>query len=516
VSEYAERIARAEAGGYAATVGRFVCLLETMSTAVADGWTHAELEARLQDAGRDLLRQAFQDQLDRAAAGEERLPEPPVGADQVARTRMERGRRRALTCLFGDVTVDRMAYRAPGSPNLHPADARLNLPAGLYSHGLSRLAAVEATRGSYDDGVAALERATGTRVAKRQFAGLARHAAHDVLAFYARPRTGPADANRVLMLQFDGKGVVMRPGALRPATAKAAQKAQPHLRGRLSPGEKNGRKRMAEIASVADVVPVPRTTDDIFPAPPRPAPPPRRRRAGEPEPAPTAPVTTNRWLTASLADDIPTVVAAGFDEAERRDPHHLRTWIALLDGNTTQIEAVTAEARRRGITVRIVIDLIHVLEYLWSAAWSFFATGDPEAEDWVVEQARAVLDGQAAAVADRIRERADHNGYTAKERRNADTAAGYLTAKAPYLAYRRALTHGWPIATGIVEGAARHLVRDRLDLTGARWGLEGAEAILLLRAVVTNGDFDDYWTYHLQQEQYRNHYSKYANHPAAA
>ena len=98
-----------------------------------------------------------------------------------------------------------------------------------------------------------------------------------------------------------------------------------------------------------------------------------------------------------------------------------------------------------------------------------------------------------------------------KERKGADTAANYLDAKAPYLTYDHALPKGWPIATGIVEGAARHLVRDRMDITGARWGLDGAEAILLLRAVITNGDFDDYWAYHLEQEQHRNHHSKYAD-----
>jgi hypothetical protein len=82
----------------------------------------------------------------------------------------------------------------------------------------------------------------------------------------------------------------------------------------------------------------------------------------------------------------------------------------------------------------------------------------------------------------------------------------------PYLAYDTALAQGWPIATGVIEGAARHLVKDRMDITGARWGLAGAEAILRLRALVTNGDFDAYWAFHQQQEHHRVHWRRYQHH----
>lgn len=155
-----------------------------------------------------------------------------------------------------------------------------------------------------------------------------------------------------------------------------------------------------------------------------------------------------------------------------------------------------AEANRRGITVHIVVDFVHVVEYLWKAAWSFFYTGDPAAETWVAEQSHAILEGKAAQVAAGIRRRATRFGYSATERAGADTCAGYLTAKKPYLAYHTALANGWPITTGVIEGACRHLVKDRMD-TGARWGLDSAEAILRLHPLVSNGDFDEYRAFHL-------------------
>ena len=120
-----------------------------------------------------------------------------------------------------------------------------------------------------------------------------------------------------------------------------------------------------------------------------------------------------------------------------------------------------------------------------------------------------ILDGKARVAAG-IRRRATTYGYTGKEREGADACAGYLTAKRPYLGYATALAKGWPIATGVIEGACRHLVKDRMDITGARWGLTGAEAILKLRAVWANGDFDDYWAYHLGKEHERIHASRYS------
>ncbi len=161
------------------------------------------------------------------------------------------------------------------------------------------------------------------------------------------------------------------------------------------------------------------------------------------------------------------------------------------------------------VTVPILIDFVHVLEYVWKAAWSFFDKGDPAAEEWVAAQATKILDGKAGQAAAGIRRRASLFGYSAAERAGADECAAYLTAKAPFLDYPAALAGGWPIATGVIEGACRHLVKDRMDITGARWGLAGAEAILKLRALISNGDFDEYWAFHLRQEHQRVHEARY-------
>jgi hypothetical protein len=475
----------------------------------AAGLQHGELEEQLDVRGRALLRQLFQDRLDLMAAREERQHDV-TGPDGVPRTRAEKGRTRPLVTRFGQVTVSRIAYRSPGRSNVHPLDAALNLPEEKHSHGLRKLAAVEAARGSVEAAGDAVARATGVRIGKRQLEELARRAAGHVEAFYLHRVISPAPEAWPLVLTFDGKGIVMLPEALRPATAKAAAAAQGKLATRLSPGEKNGRKRMAELACVYDAAPVPRTPGDVISTPAQKR---RKNQAQARRPKqkgkPREPQARGKWLTASVTDDIPAVIAAAFDEAERRDLQHKREWVVLVDGNNTQIETVTAEAARRGITVTVVIDFIHVLEYLWKAAWSFFDKGEPAAEEWVADQARKILRGKASQVAAGIRRRATTYSYSPAERGGADECARYLDNKKDYLGYATALAKGWPIATGVIEGAARWLVKDRMDITGARWGLQGAEAILKLRALIASGDFDAYWRFHLRREHERIHHARY-------
>jgi hypothetical protein len=493
------------------TAGAFgqarACYEETeawLASAEAAVLTHAELEDHLATRGRELLRRLQQGHLDLLAAREQRR-DAVRGADGIARTRAERDHHRPLATVFGQVTVTRMAYRAPGAPNVHPLDAALNLPEEKHSHGLRKLAVIESARGSFGDGATAITRATGVKLGKRQAEELARRAAADIGAFYHERRPGPAPDEHVLVLTCDGKGIVMRPDALRPATARAAARNGHKLATRLSPGEKHARKRMAELACVYDAEPQPRTPGDIITPPGRQD----KQRSRRPK-------ATGKWLTASVTDDIPAVIAAAFGEAGRRDPAHRRTWIALADGNNTQIEAIRAEAARRGVTVTIVIDFVHVLEYIWKAAWSFFDKGDPDAETWVAEEATKILHGRAAAAAAGIRRRATTFGYSPAEREGADACADYLTAKKEYLDYATALAKGWPIATGVIEGAARWLVKDRMDITGARWGLHGAEAILKLRALIANGDFDQYWRYHLRKEHERVHHARHSEGHALA
>jgi hypothetical protein len=183
----------------------------------------------------------------------------------------------------------------------------------------------------------------------------------------------------------------MRSEALREATAKAAQRASPKLKTRLSRGEKSGRKRIAEVGAVYEIKPAPRTAAEVL-------------TAGREKTLP-APKATRKWLTASVVEDAASVVADIFDEAERRDPTHQCRWVALVDGNNHQIDRIKAEAKQRKLKVTIIVDFVHVLESGRSRSCVLGVKIVPEIPPgWVtLKQAATILGIARQTVLDRVR-----------------------------------------------------------------------------------------------------------------
>jgi hypothetical protein len=290
-------------GGQAA--GLFQALVGDLADASADLLTHAELEDLITIRGREVMRALLQDHMDLRSIREPRLKEV-MGSDRTARRNVEPGHTRLLVTVFGTVRIDRIAYRAISAFNLYPMDAGLNLPAERSSHGLRRLAALEAVRGSFDDAQAAIWRATGTRVGKRQIEQLAVRASVDVEAFYQARIPVPCTDDTPLILSFDGKGIVMRPEDLRVDTRKAAEaKGGNKMKTRLAAGEKLGRKRMAMIGALYDADPAPRTVEDIIVPDDDPD-----------RPCNPGPKAFNKWLVGSVTDNTQTVISTVFDQAE--------------------------------------------------------------------------------------------------------------------------------------------------------------------------------------------------------
>jgi hypothetical protein len=185
--------------------------------------------------------------------------------------------------------------------------------------------------------------------------------------------------------------------------------------------------------------------------------------------------------------------------------------VALVDGNLTQLDSLQKLAHQRNIELCIFVDFIHVAQYVWQAALAFHPA-DPEKQDaWVRTRLLEILRGKATHVAGGMRRSATLQSMTTADRKPVDDCADYLLHYAPYLRYDKALSGGLPIATGVIEGACRHLVNDRMNVTGARWSLKGAEAVLCLRALRSSGDFDDYWEFHEIREYERNHAALYSD-----
>lgn len=478
--------------------------------------TLEEIEQLAVAGSRGIGLDSLQLALDGQAAAEAADPLPGLaGSDGHWRGCREKSQVSVATML-GKVTVRRIAYRSrvKGVAGLHWRDAVLNLPPCGYSWQLQRFAEMAFRAGSFQDAHDLVLAAAGVSIGKRQLEEILARAAAGADVF-ARDRPVPGapvtagpdggQAAAVLGMSADGKGVSMRPDALRGLTARKAAKREKKGRKRLGSGQKQAKKRMAETGAVFDSLPPDgpaRTPDEIMLRPP-----------GQP---PRTPRAVNKWYTCGITASCAEVITLVFAEADRRDPERKRDWLALVDGNDHQIECFREQAAARGKGITILIDFIHVIEYLWKAALAFTPPGDTRAtEDQATAWGLDILAGNSPAViADIERQAAAHPPRPGGEHeKNIRKTTHYLQAKEPFLGYPAALARGWPIATGIIEGACRHIVGDRLGITGARWSLPGAQAMLWMRAIHASGDTGTYWDWHITREHQRNHLSKLQNPP---
>ena len=451
---------------------------------------HGEREKVIGQEGRELQRRLMQATFAIDSAREERPAAPVISAAGIRHGTVEAGHERGLASVFGPVRVTRMAYRNRREPNLYPADARQVLPGDPYSLGMRSLAAFHLAGGGFGQAQEVIEARTGVTVGRAQLTGLAEDLAAWTDDFYAgRSRDAEEEEqpdSDVIMMQGDGKGIAMRPEHRKGA-------------GKADAGHP-GIKKMAEIVAVADFTPAVREPEDI-------AAPPARRRA---HPGPRA---RDKWVSASITESIEDMIAAAYDEADRRDPQRIRQRVFLVDGNKQQITAIETEARERGLKIPVLIDYIHVSGYLGKAA-AALRPGDPVAAgQWADGQLLRVLHGRAKAVAATLASVAARTRANPRQRgldlTDLDRAVTYLTNNHQHMRYDKALGKGWPIATGMIEGACRFVIEDRFGITGARWSPDGAETILKLRAVVVNGDLADYMRYYKQRYREEHHLSRY-------
>jgi len=449
---------------------------------------HGEREEVIGAEGRELQRRLLQATFDLGAAREERIAQVTSAAG-IRHGTVEAGHGRGLASVFGPVRVTRMAYRNRREPNLYPADARQVLPDDPYSLGMRALAAYHLATSGYGQAQEIIEARTGVTAGRAQLAGLAGDLAAWTGDFYEERARDAEEEEQpdsdVIMMQGDGKGIALRPE---------------HRKGGGTDPAHTGIKKMAEIVAVADFTPAVREPEDI-------AAPPARRKAHP------GPVARDKWVSASITDDIPSMIAKAFDEADRRDPQRVRQRVFLVDGNKQQITAIEAQAAERGLKVPVLIDYIHVSGYLGKAAAALHP-GDPAAAgQWADGQLLRVLHGRAKAVAATLKSVAAKARANPRTRHldltDMDRAVTYLDNNRRHMRYDKALAAGWPIATGMIEGACRFVIEDRFGITGARWSPDGAEDILKLRAVVVNGDLDDYMRYYKERYRDEHHLARY-------
>lgn len=401
---------------------------------------------------------------------------------------------RAYRSVFGDFTLARAVYgsRAGQTIAFVPLDARLQLPDSDYSYLLQQWDQALGCESAFARVGATLLDVLGVKQSTDSLERMNRQVAASVHPFrLARPLPAAADEGEVMVAQADGKGVVMR----RPAD-------EPAILGHRTKGQKANRKRMAAVGAVYSVGRVVRTPADVVaslfrdPAAERPAGADRPRPVGKHV---WASLTVERDGIAVPGTDLVFAWLAG--ELGRRNPGSRREVVYLMDGQEALWDA--RRAYLPGANAVEVLDLLHVTPRLWEAAHLFHREGSPDAVAFVRDRLTRVLRGQVTAVARGFRRMGAKRRLAGAKRKRLAAICGYLRKNAPRMRYDEYLAKGYPIASGVIEGACRHYVKDRLERAGMHWTRAGAQAMLDVRSEFLNGDWEAFHQFRIDRETER-------------
>jgi len=523
---------------------QFQRLCDLMRQASREGWRLDEIERRampeLMRLGLDFLT----GHVERQGTGD---AGPEVTHDNRTLRRSKELHSRRYLSIFGELLIGRYVYavREGQKAEYVPLDARLGLPAGENSYVLEEWQQRLCVKDAFGQSVEDLKAILGQGVSVRTAEGMNRSMAEYAEAYRVTQPLPPSEEEaELLVVTGDGKGVVMRrplaeelrehsaaadASAAVPAAAPVAASPQRRKR-RTSPAtrragkarqrraqeavrqhhqrlpsaaatedegkkKRKGKKQMAYVGAVYTIDRFRRTTDEVLDDMAR-----RARTKERPRPQHKRvwaemtrilegePVSGREWLFCSLAV-----------ECQQRDPERKKTLICLLDG-----ERSLWDMQRFWFGRAIgILDIFHVSERVWKVAHCFHKKESEAAWQFATHHLRMILDGKVGYVLRNLRRLLDEKKKElgSEKRKTVSAAITYFENNQGHMRYDEYLAAGYPIGSGVAEGACRHLVKDRLELTGMRWERKGAQSMLHLRAIYLNGEWGQFVNYRIEKEQ---------------
>jgi hypothetical protein len=403
--------------------------------------------------------------------------------------RLDRPHKRPYLSIFDEIDIERTCY-GQDRVEVAPLDAQLHLPQRQYSYLLQQWLGSFVVDDAHAEAIWKLGTILGLDITVRASEDLNREQASDVIVFQDRLPVPEADEEGPLMVvTADCKGVPLVRKALPPEEATDTP-LPAFANQRRGKGEKANKKRMAAVGAVYTIEPFVRTADDVIEEVMR-----KEARARRPRPQ-------NKRVRAELLVGKVALFLWLGDEVIRRNPQGSKPVIFLSDGERALHDRQSEYLPENTICI---LDLFHVMERLWKVAWCFFEerTQKREAHQWVEERLKRLLEGKVDSVIRGIRYQATQRGLKGQKKKTVRDAAEYYERNRGRMKYDEYLAAGYPIGSGVVEGACRHLVKDRMERTGMRWLPSGAQAMLDLRATYLNGEWNDFWTFHVEREDER-------------
>jgi hypothetical protein len=396
---------------------------------------------------------------------------------------------RRYVSIFGEFKLQRTVYGSREGQKIEfvPLDNRLQLPQGVFSYVLQDWDQGFCVEQAFGPSAQAIVRILGLQQSVDSLERMNEEMAQYVTDFWeAQPKPKASTEGEVMVVSADGKGIVMR------------HHEQTQVPVHRRKGNKTSHKRMATVGTAYTVDRYVRTPEQMLAI---------LFRDGE-RPAERRPAPQNKRVWASLSPDeeegvsgVDVIYTWLADQVEKRNASGTKEVVHLSDG-----QASLWSARQEYLPAANVVeiaDILHVASYVWQSAHVFFPEGSEAAESFTRERLLRILEGRGNGVVRGLREMGTKRGLTGAKKKTLDKVCGYLAGNLDRMHYHAYLSKGYPIASGAIEGACRHLVKDRMERAGMHWTEAGAQAMLNVRSVYVNGDWDTYQNFRIHHETKR-------------
>lgn len=445
-----------------------------------------ELWQRLLKIGHQSMEQFIREQ------GDGDLGETFVTSDGRVLKRLEYFHQRRYRSIFGTFELERVVYGSREGQKIEfvPLDQRLQLPESGFSYVLqdwNQALGVEHAFSRVDE---TIERILGFHQPVDSLERMNRQMATDVERFRGSRKAPPVkEEGEVVVMTADNKGIPMR----RPVEQKPVS-------GHRKKGEKANKKQLATVGVVYTIDPHIRTADEVIAA---------LFRDDSTRKKEDVPVAQHKRAWSSLKQkkdgDIELSEDLVFDwmaeEIARRNPNDEKVVVCLMDGGRSLWKARERHLPRDDVVE--ILDLIHVTPRLWDAAHLFHHEGSEAASDFVRQRLLRILEGDIGYVIGGLRQKSTKQPLRGHKATQLDTICRYLEANRHRMKYDEYLAAGYPIASGVIEGACRHVIKDRMERSGMRWAVIGAQAMLDLRTTYINEQWNAYQVYRIDQANRR-------------
>lgn len=395
--------------------------------------------------------------------------------------------------IFGNVEIFRPYYWKSGYKGIIPMDAELNMPKHHHSYLLDKWIQRRITEEPYDEAIKSICDLLDQNVSKRLAQQITIQASKDIEGFYQQKQDFH-DEGSLLIVQADCKGVRMIPRE-RPETGLNKE-----FERRTQGVSKIGTKKNAVVTSDYSINPSKRTCRDVL----------EGLMAVNSNKPKNKEKSCKRKISAPINKQIAGTML-GLEKAfenladrlKARDSSCEKPIYIVVDGAPPLEKGIKREFEKRGWSSRIAgccLDIVHATEYLWDAGTAMYGELNPKRAVWVREALKTILNSNVKKIIKELENKLKIKKQSKFVIKRLERTLKYFKNHIHMMDYKKYLRMGFPIASGAIEGACNSLVKDRTERSGMQWTIKGAEAVINLRSVQCNKDWENYWNYYVKMQ----------------